>query len=92
MDKSNEILKVMSKEDYLDAIFVIANNINGMICDIINNKLYPQLCCIAYWLRSINMQSTFTTDVKNLLQKYPLVDTIAMGFPMEWEQEPLWQE
>lgn len=57
-----------------------------------SHKLYPQLCCIAYWLRSINMQSTFTTDVKNLLQKYPLVDTIAMGFPMEWEQEPLWQE
>lgn len=47
MDNSNEILKIMSKEDYLDAIFVIANNINGMICEIINNTLYPQLLSMA---------------------------------------------
>ena len=53
-------------------------------------KLYPQLCCIAYWLRAINEQSTFTTDIKNLLQKYLLVDTNAMGFPKNWEEEPLW--
>lgn len=43
MDNSNEILKIMSKEEYLDAIFVIANNLNGMICNIINNTLYPKL-------------------------------------------------
>ena len=55
------------------------------------NKLYPQLCCIAYWLRSIDPQSTFVADLKTLLVKYPTVDIAAMGFPKGWQQEPLWQ-
>ncbi|MBR1556360.1 MAG: Abi family protein [Prevotella sp.] len=54
-------------------------------------KLYPQLCCIAYWLRAINSQSTFTDDIRALLSRYPTVSTAAMGFPKEWKDEPLWQ-
>ena len=54
-------------------------------------RLYPQLCCIAYWLRAIDQQSTFVADFKALLQKYPTVDAAAMGFPKGWRQEPLWQ-
>lgn len=26
-----------------------------------------------------------------LLANYPAIDTAAMGFPREWENEPLWQ-
>jgi hypothetical protein len=47
MSNSNEILNIMSKEEYLDAIFVIKNNLNGMICNIINDTLYPQLTLMA---------------------------------------------
>lgn len=54
-------------------------------------RLYPQLCCIAYWLRAIDPQSTFVADFKALLEKYPTVDAAAMGFPKGWRQEPLWQ-
>ncbi len=28
--------------------------------------------------------------LKNLLADFPDVDTAAMGFPIGWEQEPLW--
>lgn len=54
-------------------------------------RLYSQLCCIAYWLKNINRQNTFVADLKTLLLKYPIVDVAAMGFPKNWEQEPLWQ-
>ena len=54
-------------------------------------KLYAQICCIAYWLRTIHPSSTFTKDIKNLLTKYPVVDPAAMGFPHDWQDEPLWQ-
>ena len=47
MDNSNDILKIMSKKEYLDTVFVIANNFNGMICNIINNHLYPRLLTLA---------------------------------------------
>lgn len=58
---------------------------------ITSDKLYPHLCYIAYWLNSINPTNTFTTDIKALLSKYPVVDPAAMGFPRGWQSEPLWQ-
>lgn len=54
------------------------------------DKIYPQLCCIAYWLNAIDQKNTFIADFKALLTKYPTVDTAAMGFPRGWQQEPLW--
>lgn len=55
------------------------------------NKFYAQLCCIVYLLNSIEPQNTFTADIKVLLAKYPIVDTSAMGFVDDWENEPLWK-
>ena len=53
--------------------------------------LYPQLCCIAYWLNGIYPENTFTKDFKQLLYKYPSINTCLMGFPSSWENEPLWK-
>ena len=54
-------------------------------------SLYPHLCCMVYWLNSINQGNTFVHDFKQLLKKYPNVDPAAMGFTRGWENEPLWQ-
>lgn len=54
-------------------------------------SLYAILCCIAYWLRGIDPQTTFVADMKALLAKYPTISPSAMGFPKGWRQEPLWQ-
>ena len=54
-------------------------------------SLYAILCCIAYWLQGIDLQTTFAADLKSLLAKYPTVSPSAMGFKQGWEQEPLWQ-
>ncbi len=55
------------------------------------DKIYPQLCCISYLLNVIDEQNTFVKDIKLLLQKFPSVDAVAMGFPQGWEKESLWQ-
>src|SRR5690606_33000208 len=49
------------------------------------DRLYPQLCCIAYWLNSINPQNTFVQDFRSLLSRYPMVQPSMMGFPRGWE-------
>ena len=54
------------------------------------NKLYSSLCCIAYWLNSINPNNNFVSNLKSLLKSYSNVDPNAMGFNKNWEQEPLW--
>ncbi len=56
-----------------------------------SDKIYPSLCCIAYWLNSINPQNTFVQEFKSLLTKYPSVQPAMMGFTRGWESEPLWQ-
>jgi abortive infection bacteriophage resistance protein len=55
------------------------------------NKLYAQLCTIAYLLNVIKRNNDFTQQLKALLAKYPNVDTRAMGFPVDWKDEPLWK-
>ena len=55
------------------------------------NSLYPNLCCIAYWLNVVVPNNSFVKDFKSLLAKYPHVDPAAMGVPRGWQNEPLWQ-
>lgn len=54
--------------------------------------LYPQLCCVIYWLNSIVPENTFITDFKQLLIKHPSVKTCLLGFPRSWKQESLWRQ
>lgn len=55
------------------------------------NKLYVFACCIAYWLNSMGYCLKFKDSLKTLFQSYPQVDLLAMGFPKDWESEPLWK-
>lgn len=52
--------------------------------------LYPQLCYIVYWLNSIYPNNTFVAEFKKLLTEHLSVQTRLLGFPHDWEQEPLW--
>ncbi len=53
-------------------------------------KLYAQLCCIAYLQNTIQPNNNFKQKLKNLLSEYSFVDVAAMGFPKSWHKEPLW--
>jgi abortive infection bacteriophage resistance protein len=55
-----------------------------------NRRMYYILSMIVYVLKNINPNHTFRQRLNNLLAKYPNVDTRAMGFPIEWQTEPLW--
>lgn len=53
--------------------------------------LYPQLCYMTYWLNSISFRNSFVSDFKRLLLRYPSVKPYLLGFPLNWEREPLWR-
>jgi abortive infection bacteriophage resistance protein len=55
------------------------------------NKLYAQLCTIAYLLNVIKRNNGFALQLKALLAQYPNVDVCAMGFPVNWRNELLWK-
>lgn len=55
-----------------------------------NNRVFYVLSVILYLLQTVNPQNSFAKRVSNLLEKYPFVDARAMGFPRNWQDEPLW--
>ena len=55
------------------------------------NKLYAQLCCLAYLQDNIHPDNDFKIQVKNLLNDYPAINMHHMGFPDDWERQPLWR-
>jgi abortive infection bacteriophage resistance protein len=57
-----------------------------------NNRLFYTLSMILYLLNIVNPKHTFVQKLENLFLKYPNVDRTAMGFPVDWQYEPLWME
>lgn len=53
-------------------------------------QVYIILSMIIYLLNIINPNHSFVRRFKDLLNKYPLIDIRAMGFPANWENENLW--
>lgn len=54
-------------------------------------RVYYIMSILLYFLQAVNPQNTFATRFKSLLTKYPNVDIAALGFPSNWNEEPLWQ-
>ena len=55
-------------------------------------RIYFNLCIIKYFLNIISPSNDMKTKLDTLLVSYPDIDTAAMGFPRDWEREPLWQQ
>jgi len=53
-------------------------------------QLYIHLCCMKYLLNRIKLQNSFTSDLINVLNKYPTIDPFALGLKENWQDEPLW--
>jgi len=57
-----------------------------------NNRIYFILSMIIYLLNIINPQHSFKQKLNLLFSKCPDIDKAAMGFPADWQKEPLWND
>ena len=53
-------------------------------------KLYAQLCYLAYLEQSIDLNSNLKNKLLALFKSHPNINLKAMGFPENWQSEPLW--
>jgi len=53
-------------------------------------RIYYRICIIKYLLFTVSPNNTFTQKLNTLLAEYPTIDIKAMGFPTNWNIEPLW--
>ena len=54
-------------------------------------QMYFVLSMIIYLLNTVNPNHSFISRFKELLNRYPSIDVRAMGFPINWENEKLWE-
>jgi abortive infection bacteriophage resistance protein len=54
-------------------------------------RAYHTICIIKYFLDIISPGNDMHSKLKKLLSQFPMVDITAIGFPEQWETEPLWQ-
>ncbi|MDR3132626.1 MAG: Abi family protein [Prevotellaceae bacterium] len=54
-------------------------------------RVYFRICIIKYLLFTVSPNNSFTQKLKSLLAEYPSIDVRAMGFPVNWQNAPLWQ-
>jgi abortive infection bacteriophage resistance protein len=79
----NRIMPVMPQMPHTLQNPWIANRPN------VSNRLYSVFCCLVYWANAIDPGNDIVRKFKVLLSDYPMVDTLAMGFPAGWQEEPL---
>ena len=53
-------------------------------------RIYYRISMIRYLLFTISPDNNFKDKLQNLIEKYPTVDIAAVGFPIDWIEEPLW--
>lgn len=54
-------------------------------------QVYFVLSMVVYLLNTVNPNHSFVTRFKELLNRYPLIDVGAMGFPSDWGNEDIWK-
>lgn len=54
-------------------------------------RIYFNMCIIKYFLNIISPQNDMKAKFDVLLSSYPNIDIAAMGFPQDWDNEPLWK-
>ena len=57
-----------------------------------HNKLYATLCCVQYMLDQIEPKNNFSGKLKKLLLKSPMEQEKEMGFPTDWQNDPMWNK
>lgn len=56
-----------------------------------HHMLYIHICCMKYLIDAVSTGHHFKNKLAGLFLKYSNVDLNALGFPGNWQTEPLWQ-
>lgn len=54
-------------------------------------RIFYRLCIIRYLLASVSPNNSFNEKISDLLESFPSVDIVAMGFYKNWKNEKLWE-
>ena len=56
------------------------------------NRTFFDICIIKWFVDIVSPNNDMKGHLKQLLADFPMIDIKAMGFPTNWQKEPLWRE
>lgn len=59
--------------------------------DVQQGRVFFTLCILKHFIDIIRPDNDFKQNLLALLEKYPMIDTQAMGFVDNWLEQPLWE-
>ncbi|MFN6962357.1 MAG: hypothetical protein ACK4S4_01190 [Pyrinomonadaceae bacterium] len=57
-----------------------------------NRRMYYFLSSVLFLLERIIPDTSFKTKIKLLTAEHPGIELSEMGFPNDWEKQPLWSD
>lgn len=75
----------------LRALTMARPNFPWVSSDVVQGKVFFTLCILKHFIDVVYPHNNFKHELVALLKEYPIVDISAMGFPQNWQEQPLWQ-
>lgn len=54
-------------------------------------RIFTVMCILSLLMRRVSPHTSWDRRLHELLSKFPETDLRAMGFPLNWQQDPFWQ-
>ena len=73
---------------------LIPKKLNGKwVVSIVSPKrIFYNICIIKWFVDIVSPNNDMKGHLQQLLADHPMIDIKAMGFPANWQEEPLWKE
>ena len=83
--------RVWNKENAITPMLLKKTPYQWISKQISPNRTFYDVCILKWFIDIISPENDMKGHLKNLLSDFPHVDIAAMGFPKNWEEEPLWK-
>ena len=83
--------RVWNKENAITPMLLKKTPYRWISKQISPNRTFYDVCILKWFIDIISPENDMKSHLKNLLSDFLHVDIAAMGFPKNWEEEPLWK-
>lgn len=83
--------RVWNKENPISPMIAKKQKGKWLVSQIPPTRIFYNICIIKWFIDIVSPNNDMKGHLQRLLADFPMIDVKAMGFPKNWQDEPLWQ-